>query len=106
MKQDPTWVNGLTQDASLYSLAAGDWVASRVLFSTWEGYLGTGHESLQDSDEIWVTPNGPVPLILRPMLTSGPTGRFTLVGECYLHGIMYGELFCNEEPSWQRIWLV
>jgi hypothetical protein len=105
MEQDRTWINSLTQDANPYALIAGDWVASRVLFSTREGYLGIGHESLQDSDEVWVSPNGPVPLILRPILTAGPADRFTLVGECHIHGIMYGELFYNEEPSWQRIWL-
>lgn len=104
-EQDQAWVDNLTQLCYPYALALSVWGLPRVLFSTREGHLGIGHESLQDGDEVWVSPNGPVPLILRPII-SGPADRFSLVGECYVHGIMYGELFDNEEPSWQRIWLV
>jgi hypothetical protein len=44
-------------------------------------------------DEIWLARGGRVPLVLRPK----EGGRWELVGEAYVHGIMYGAGFREED---------
>ena len=47
--------------------------------------------------DVIFTPMGAnVPFVLQ----EAGNGRFTLVGECYLHSVMYGEL--AEELSWEK----
>jgi hypothetical protein len=60
----------------------------RRLFVTPEKWLGSGPELLEPGDEIWLLKNAAVPFILRPTGDS----QYQLVGEAYVHGIMYGEL--------------
>ena len=59
------------------------------LFKTQEGDIGQGSFQQRPGDQVWVLENGRVPFILRPRKESAP---FVLVEECYLHGIMDGEL--------------
>jgi hypothetical protein len=59
----------------------------RCLFLTKKKYLGLGAKSLQHGDEIWVLPRTQAPMILRRL----PNGRHMVVGQAYVHGIMYGE---------------
>jgi hypothetical protein len=61
----------------------------RQLFRTKQGFLGLGPSTARKGDEIWLLCSGDVPLMLRP---SAETPNFTLVGECYLHGFMHGEM--------------
>lgn len=49
--------------------------------------LGTGPEGLCVGDVVCVLFGGQVPFILRP----NPDGNYTLIGECYVSGIMHGE---------------
>ncbi|KAE8441123.1 hypothetical protein EG329_005835 [Mollisiaceae sp. DMI_Dod_QoI] len=49
--------------------------------------LGIGPESLKKWDEVWVIAGADVPMVLRPR----GNGEWSLVGECYVHGIMEGE---------------
>lgn len=58
----------------------------RKLFGTKEGYIGVGDITLQADDLVCVLFGGKVPFVLRKM-----RGHYRLVGECYLHGIMFGE---------------
>ncbi|PMD47950.1 HET-domain-containing protein [Hyaloscypha variabilis F] len=62
--------------------------SGRKLFVTPEKWLGSGPELLEPGDEIWLLKNAAVPFILRPTGDS----QYQLVGEAYVHGIMYGEL--------------
>jgi hypothetical protein len=59
----------------------------RKLFGTKEGYIGVGDVTLQADDLVCVLFGGRVPFILRKM----EEGHYRFVGECYLHGIMFGE---------------
>lgn len=62
----------------------------RRLFATDRGYIGLGPPEMQKGDHVYILSGGEVPYLLRPV--SGPRPRtFELVGDCYLHGIMYGE---------------
>jgi hypothetical protein len=59
----------------------------RRLLRTEKGYLGMGSVSVEPGDQVWVLKGGDVPLILRPV----KDGRYRLIGEAYVHGIMRGE---------------
>lgn len=59
-----------------------------VMFGTSAGDLGSGPLSSQPGDQVWVLENTRMPFILRP--TQG--SAFQLLGECYVHGIMDGQL--------------
>jgi len=61
--------------------------AWRRLFRTQKGYLGVGPQSLEVGDVVVVLPGAGVPFVLR---TAGD-GRWRLIGEGYVHGIMHGE---------------
>jgi hypothetical protein len=45
-------------------------------------------ETIQEGDIIVILCGGPVPYVLRPK----SSGLYTLVDECYFHGIMQGEM--------------
>jgi hypothetical protein len=47
-------------------------------------------------DAMAICQGGKVPLLLRQHVD----GKLTLVGGCYVHGIMYGEQYC-EEDCWE-----
>ncbi len=61
----------------------------RRLFRTDAQRFGIGHEALRIEDEIWLLAGAQVPFILRRR----PDGKFTLIGEAYVDGMMYGELW-------------
>ncbi|KAF0319297.1 heterokaryon incompatibility protein [Colletotrichum asianum] len=60
---------------------------NRRLGTTKKGHLGLflGHANL--GDQVYVLENCHVPFVMRKM----DDGRFRLVGECYVHGMMHGE---------------
>lgn len=51
------------------------------------GFVGIAHEAVLPSDEFWLIDGAVVPFILRRL----NTGHYTLVGEAYIKGMMYGE---------------
>jgi hypothetical protein len=57
----------------------------RKLFGTSTGHIGIGDVTLEPKDLVCVFLGGKTPFIIRPV---GDKYRF--VGECYLHGIMFG----------------
>jgi len=81
-------LNPLGLSADVFVLRAQLSGSNRRLFLTSEKWLGSGPELLESGDEVWLMKNAAVPFILRP------TGdeQYKLVGEAYVHGIMYGEL--------------
>ncbi|OBR14671.1 Ankyrin and HET domain-containing protein [Colletotrichum higginsianum IMI 349063] len=52
------------------------------------GFLGLGPVGMSVGDSVWAVPGADVPMVFRP----GGDGRFSVVGEAYVHGIMDGEL--------------
>lgn len=69
-------------------------VINQKFFVTMEGYLGMGPQMMVPGDEVWVLFGGNVPFILRPVNTSSSEAesKYILVGQAYVHGIMYGEV--------------
>jgi hypothetical protein len=64
-------------------------LCSARLCTTKRGYLGLVPGSCGVGDWVCVVNGGAVPFILRPSSTRD--GTYSLVGEGYIHGIMYGE---------------
>ncbi|OMP88004.1 Heterokaryon incompatibility protein 6, OR allele [Diplodia seriata] len=70
--------------------------SSRVLFKTDNGLIGLGPDYLSEGDEVWDLVGGDVPFLLRQESSDSDHGagrHYRLVGECYVHGIMSGELW-------------
>ncbi|KAG9311139.1 hypothetical protein JVU11DRAFT_9054 [Chiua virens] len=59
----------------------------KFIFTTRE-YFGVGPGAAQMDDRIVVLFGADVPMVVRPR----EDGRYTLVGECYVHGIMAGQV--------------
>ncbi len=59
----------------------------RRLFRTVKDFLGNGPRSLEVDDQVWVLAGAKVPFLLRPL----DDGRYQVVGQAYVHGIMHGE---------------
>ncbi|KAI8631384.1 heterokaryon incompatibility protein-domain-containing protein [Xylariaceae sp. FL1651] len=62
----------------------------RNAFRTDTGFIGFGPLTTKTGDIVVVVAGGDVPLVLRPHLN-----HFLLVGQSYVHGVMFGELFEN-----------
>jgi hypothetical protein len=61
------------------------------LFLTTNKYLGKGYHTIKAGDEVWILQGAEIPYVLRPT----ETGRYRLVGQSYVHGIMHGEALAN-----------
>lgn len=66
----------------------------RTLFATQSGYIGLGPLTMQPTDIVCVLVGCSVPVVIR----NEDPNRHVLVGECYMHGIMDGEIF---KPGWE-----
>ena len=87
-----------------YSLSIGRLYYKRRFFRSKKG-MGLAPESALKGDKIWFLSGGSVPFLLRQV----SDGTFRLVGECYVHDFMNGEIW-NElsrpgGPAFQSITL-
>ncbi|KAM7211320.1 Heterokaryon incompatibility protein (HET) domain containing protein [Rhypophila decipiens] len=60
----------------------------RDLFFSRNGFMGMAVTGFKDGDRLCLPMGGDVPWLVRP----SRSGTYTFVGECYVHGIMDGEL--------------
>ena len=75
----------------------------RTFMASTTGLMCLGPEETQAEDVIFVAMGADVPFVLRPQ----EDGNFKFVGECYVHGIMDGELFRSEaNPTVQEVQIV
>lgn len=73
--------------------------SSRVVFKTDNGLIGLGPDYMSEGDEVWDLVGGDVPFLLRQGTSDSKHEdgrRYRLIGECYVHGIMSGELWDEE----------
>jgi len=66
-------------------------VTRRRCLSLRNGYIGQVPLNTRVGDEIFLPLGSAIPFIVRPR--AGSVGNFELIGECYVHGIMNGEVF-------------
>ena len=60
---------------------------SKMFFFTTDGHMGIGTEGMQPGDEICMIFGGEILCVIRPR-----GGHHVLVGECFVHGYMHGEV--------------
>ncbi|RYC88455.1 hypothetical protein BFJ63_vAg8673 [Fusarium oxysporum f. sp. narcissi] len=75
------------QEGDIFAIAVDDAGAERVLFVTDKGYLGLGPARTEVGDVVSLIAGTHIPFVLR----KGAPG-WILVGETYVHGVIYGEL--------------
>jgi hypothetical protein len=68
--------------------------SGRRLFMTSKGFIGLGPERLRSTAKIAILLGGTTPFILWPKLTVKEEAKqiYKLIGDCYVHGCMDGEL--------------
>jgi hypothetical protein len=77
-----------------------------LFFRTHEGHIGLASDRSKVGDSIWILEHGPIPFVLRGDLRSEQdevTPRLRLVGEAYVDGFMYGEIFDSENLKWRDL---
>ncbi|PLB35400.1 uncharacterized protein BDW47DRAFT_133494 [Aspergillus candidus] len=103
------------------------WLActNRRFFVTGNGFFGLGPRDLQAGDEVHILGGTPVPFVLRPYAASaegsgGPDEDrrtptvldaigeddiklYRMVGECYIHGYMQGQVSTRNDVEWEGI---
>ena len=79
-------------------------VQGRRFGTTANRYMGLFPRGTRAGDEICVFAGPCVPFVVRPV--EGEIGVFQLVGECYVHGIMRGEIMSMDDFEMQGIELV
>ncbi|KAF1962474.1 hypothetical protein CC80DRAFT_487924, partial [Byssothecium circinans] len=71
----------------------------RHLFISDKGYIGLVTTNAMPGDEVWVLLSCNIPLVMRKK----DDGTRILVGECYVHGIMYGEAVKDIEAGQREL---
>ncbi|KAL9613338.1 MAG: hypothetical protein Q9167_002099 [Letrouitia subvulpina] len=74
----------------------GNIIEDKDMFLTDQGYLGLGHEGLQRGDVACIFFGGEVPFLIRDATTS-KGGVFEFISECFVHGVMDGEVMDDSE---------
>jgi Heterokaryon incompatibility protein (HET) len=78
-------------------------VRNRQFGTTAKRYMGLFPQEARPADQICVFVGGHIPFVVRPC---GTSGLFQLIGECYVHGIMDGEVMQMTGLKRQEIRLV
>jgi Heterokaryon incompatibility protein (HET) len=102
MAKDRAVADDIMTAGTQFGMAVGDWVRSRRLFRTAEGHFGLGYQSMDEDDEVWILSEASVPFVLRKSLNRN-INRYSLIGECYVHGMMNGEYLRDSQPAWQNL---
>ena len=72
----------------------------RVFFTTEAGFIGLAPKAARKGDQVHILLGCQSPMLLRPEDTS----TFSVIGECYIHGLMDGEAFLGPLPrNWKRV---
>lgn len=75
--------------------AHSKWCHNRRFFRSEAGRFGWAVDGSRPGDEIGIFYGGDYPFVLRP----GGSGAHTIVGDCYLHGVMDGEAVDGPWPE-------
>jgi WD repeat-containing protein 55 len=78
-------------------------VKGRKFGTTSKRYIGLFPRGTRPGDQIGVLLGGHIPFVVRPWRTSG---SFQLIGECYVHGIMDGEVMQMTNLKKEEIQLI
>jgi hypothetical protein len=80
---------------------------TRAIAVTDEGYFGIVPGRAKRGDSIVLLKGGTVPYVIREATSTAAKGKYEFVGECYVHGVMDGELLTDDRVKELReFWLV
>lgn len=71
---------------------------NRWNFNTSQGYFGWAPPHAEEGDKVYLLLGAEVPILLKPV-----EDEFTLVGECYVHGLMNGEGLVRARGAQQSV---
>jgi hypothetical protein len=77
------------QNTERYAEYAHKALRGRVFFITKKGYIGIAPKDSTNGDSVAILHSARTPFILRE--AGGVSGKWRLVGDSYVHGIMAGE---------------
>ncbi|TVY80786.1 Heterokaryon incompatibility protein 6 OR allele [Lachnellula suecica] len=97
-KQDKKMLSSQSEAGKLYHKAIDVAIFGKKFCRTEKRYLGWVGAEAQPGDIVCIFLGASVPYVLR----SENNGFYKLVGECYVHGIMYGETLIAGLPSSQE----
>ncbi|RSL73967.1 hypothetical protein CEP53_000556 [Fusarium sp. AF-6] len=100
---DEEQIDGFFTDAIELVKLMNGFNSVRRVFRTQQNYLGNGPGAARPGDQVWVLAGGRVPFVLRPQEEKG---KFELVGDAYVHGIMHGEAVGQTDGKMEAITLV
>lgn len=83
----------------LVSKDIGIIIEDKDMFLTTHGYLGLGHEGIEVGDTVCILSGGEVPFLLRETGKQEDGSVFRFLCECYVHGVMDGEVVADPDRS-------
>ncbi len=86
-KEYPTDMEGDNEGHQDFERLIRVFTLARRVFRTDRGYLGNGPVAQEIGDQVWILAGAKVPFILRPL----NSGRWKVIGDVYVHGLMQGE---------------
>ncbi|KAN0113241.1 HET domain containing protein [Hyaloscypha variabilis] len=101
-----------TSEIMLFHNIARRITHKRKFFVSTEGFLGLGPLDMCPGDELYLVQGARVPFVLRKYSLSDELPRetfclpgpvFTLIGNCYVHGIMFGEIYDKRDIVFEDI---
>ena len=102
-KPRPALAGGLVyalSDLYGYRVALKDILDDRTFFITHQGRVGLAPTMVREGDIIVLVAGVGAPVVLRPgQCAKNGSYLWYLVGDCYLHGVMYGEYFESTDPE-------
>lgn len=76
---------------------------NHAIFITLQGYLGLGPALIEVGDGVAIFGGSETPFVVREIVHAGDGGRvekdFCILGDCYLHGFMHGELLTEAHQA-------
>ncbi len=84
-----------TGNANFYCAKLQHTAPNRAFFVTSDGRLGLGPRIMRKGDELWLPIGSRLPFALRPTVE----GRFKVLGQTYLYGVMQGEALAGLNES-------
>jgi hypothetical protein len=88
-------------EASIFQEQVSRACNGRCFFLIKKGHMGLGPEGIQEKDTVAILLGGSVPFVLREQET-----QFSLVGECYVHEAMRGEVIDDESLDLEIIRII
>lgn len=96
----------LMMEGGIFQRGMAEVILERRLFVTKKGYIGAGPLSSAPGDLVFVLAGGHAPFVLRREPETADGAKFRLVGDCYVHGWMRGEVLDRDDFAWGDISLV